>query len=116
METHSNAAPLRRESGGGQRVGHNQVIHVHPVHPGLGVPKPETEQPALHIHLERRESRAMRNRADIQMFALIGDGGADVWTTSTHGPLDTQQNQNAAKYTLSVLPPCRGKTAIKRWV
>lgn len=52
--THSDTAPLQRESLGRQRVGQHQVIYVYPVHPGPGVTKPETEQPTLHIHLREK--------------------------------------------------------------
>lgn len=48
---HGDVVPLLRESLGRQPVSQDQVIHVNPVHPGLWVPEPEKEQPALHIHL-----------------------------------------------------------------
>lgn len=60
--THRNITPVRRESPSCQRVRQHQVIHVHPVHPGSRVTKPEDEQPALHIHLKEGEGGIERER------------------------------------------------------
>lgn len=98
--THSDTAPLQSQRLGCQRVGLHQVVYVHPVHPGLGVPEPETEQPALHVHLGERQRRRQREKWGIW-------GESEEWRARLRHrlskPLGRHQTQN-----LNTALPFRG--------